>query len=223
MNDQAEDEIPQPADHVQMMMVAIDGKVPGLVADLFSIQRDLDFARQCAAGYLQRNFADGEPHQASPDSEQQTLLAAALWSAAVIAYRRAFAVGKGHLVPKSQRFDIKGLREQLLTPQQAAIDDQLRQMADQHVAHRVSDLEQMRFLVALWPSPYPRAVAGAGPMLVHFIGPEPVVAEGLIEICDALLTRIGQELEPFIHARREELARDHLDYLYDLTEHPPSD
>jgi len=98
-----------------MIMTAIEGKVPGLVADLYSIQRDLDFARQCATGYLQRGFASGQPQQPSPDAEQ-TLLATALWSAAVIAHRRAFAVGKGHLVPKSQRFDIKGQREQLLHP-----------------------------------------------------------------------------------------------------------
>lgn len=201
-----------------MMMVAINGEVPGLVADLYSIQRDLDFARQCAAGYLRRGFADGQPQQPPPDPEQ-TLLATALWSAAVIAYRRTFAVGKGHLVPKSQRFDIKGLREQLLTPEQAAIDAQLRQMADQHVAHRVSDLEQMRFLVALTPPPFPREVAGVGPMLLHMIGPEAVVAQGLIEICDALLTRIGQELGPFIEARREQLnGVEHLDRLYEAAE-----
>jgi hypothetical protein len=121
------------------------------------------------------------PNKPSPSDPEQTLLATALWSAAVIAYRRAFAVGKGHLVPKSQRFDIKGLRTQLLTPEQAAVDDQLRQMADQHVAHRVSDLEQMRFLVALTPPPLPPEVAGLGTMMVHMIGPEAAVAKGLSE------------------------------------------
>jgi hypothetical protein len=204
-----------PPGQVQMLMTAIEGKVPGLVADLYSIQRDLDFARQCAAGYLQRGFANGQP-QEPPSDPEQTLLATALWSSAVIAYRRAFAVGKGHLVPKSQRFDIKGLREQVLTPEQAAIDAKLRQMADQHVAHRVSDLEQMRFLVVLTPPPLPRQVAGVGPMMVHMIGPEAVVAQGLVGICDALLTHIGQELEPFIEARRQQLnGPEHLDKLYE--------
>jgi|GEM_PF-5451535 len=65
-------------------------------------------------------------------------------------------------------------------------------MADQHVAHRVSDLEQMKFLVALTPPPLPRAVAGVGTMMVHMIGPEAVVADGLIEICDVLLARMGR-------------------------------
>jgi hypothetical protein len=201
-----------PRGQVQMIMTAIEGKVPGLVADMYSIQRDLDFARQCAAGYLQHGWGNPQHQPADPE---QTLISTALWSAAVIAYRRAFAVGKGHLIPKSQRFDIKGLREQVLTPEQAAIDDQLRQMADQHVAHRVSDLEQMKFLVALTPPPLPREVAGLGTMMVHMIGPEAVVAEGLIEICDALLARINQELEPFLNARREQLnGPEHLDRLY---------
>lgn len=221
----------QPPGSVHMIMTAINGKVPGLVADLYSIQSDLDFARQCGAGYLQRGFDhDGQPRQLT--DPEQTLLARALWSAAVIAYRRAFAVGKGHLVPKSQRFDIQGLRAQVLTPEQAAIDTQLRQMADQHVAHRVSDLEQMRFQVALTPPPMERAVAGVGPMLLQMIGPEPVVAQGLIEICDVLLTHIDQQLWPFIEARRQELnGPEHLDGLYAAAadqntgpdpHHPPS-
>jgi hypothetical protein len=74
----------------------------------------------------------------------------------------------------------------------------------------------MRFLVVLTPPPLPRRVAGVGPMLVHMIGPEAVVAQGLIEICDALLTRISQELEPFIEARRQQLnGAGHLDRLYE--------
>ncbi|WAJ43125.1 hypothetical protein OK015_18060 [Mycobacterium sp. Aquia_216] len=195
---------------------AIEGKVPGIVADVFSIQRDLDFARQCAAGYLQRTAFDddGQPLQQTEEPDR-TLLAEALWSAAVIAYRRAFATGKAHIVPKEQRFDIKGLRAHVFTPEQTELDDQLRGMADQHVAHRVSDLEQMKFQVTLTPPPHPRAVAALGPWMLHMIGPTTDVAEGMIGICDVLLPILAQEMQPFYNAMAQKLSDpEQLDRLY---------
>jgi hypothetical protein len=196
----------QPPTELDFMQVAIEGHLPGMVADLFSIQRDLDFARQCAAGYLARAFNEGHPAELHGDPEQ-ALIAEALWSAALISYRRAFAIGRGHLVPKAQRFDIKGLREQLLSPQQLEADTQLREMIDQHIAHRASDLEMVKYLVLLTPPPLPRQVAGVGPTMVHFIGPEAIVAQGLIEICNVLLEPIGQELTKFMQSQREALHR----------------
>lgn len=203
-------------------MTAIEGKVPGLLADLFSIERDLGFARQCAAGYLQRAAfdADGQERQQAADPDR-SLLAAALWSAAVTAYRRAFATGRGHLVPKNERFDIQGLRDHVLTPEQAALDADLRDMANRHVAHRVSDLEQMKYLVVLTPPPQPRAVARLMPWMLHMIGPVAAVAEGMIEICDVLLSHIAREMEPFANDMAQKLSEpEQLDRLYANSEYP---
>jgi hypothetical protein len=203
----------QPPPGVPLLQVAIEGPLPGLIADLFSIQSDIQFARHCAAGYLARAYDAGQP--AGPDKgPEQSLIAKAMWSAALISYRRAFGSGRGHLVPKAQRFDIKGLREQLLNPEQLEADTHLREMIDQHVAHRVSDLEQVKYLVLLTPPPLPRQVVGVSPMMIHMIGPEAAVAQSLIEICDILLPAIGQQINTFGENQREALNREHIDRLY---------
>jgi hypothetical protein len=87
-------------------------------------------------------------------------------------------------------------------------------MIDQHVAHRVSDLEQVKMQVWLTPPPLPRAVAGIGPFVAYFVGPEPEVARRLIDICDAILQPIDIEIGKFLDSQIALMNRDHLDALY---------
>jgi len=62
------------------------------------------------------------------------MMAKAVWPASLTSYRRAFAVGRGHVVPKAQRLNIQGLREEQLNPAQKATDLQLRAIIDKHIA-----------------------------------------------------------------------------------------
>jgi hypothetical protein len=195
---------------VQYLSTAIEGKFPGVITDLHSIQGDLAFARDCAVAYL----AGGAGAARTALSSEQALVARALWAAGVVAYRRAFAVGKGHIVPKAQRFNIKKLREQVFTSEQQAADDGLREMVDQYIAHRVSDHELSKMYVFLAPPPMPREIAALGPMVATRIGPPPEVAQQLVENCTVLLEPINHAINEALDQQRRVIEPD-LDRLYE--------
>jgi hypothetical protein len=198
-------------------VASIQGKFAGTICDLVSIQEDLTFARDTAVKCL-ADMPPGEPQSGQQASSEQAMMAKAVWSASLTSYRRAFAVGRGHVVPKAQRFDIQGLREEQLSPAQKATDLELRDIIDKHIAHRTSDLEQMRLLIFLNPPPLPRGVAGVGPFSIHHLSPKRELVEALIEICDVLLAPINQAINQMLERARQLAETNSIYRLYDEIE-----
>src|ERR1700677_3246343 len=105
---------------VQLIILYIRNEMPGRIADLYSIQDDLQFASHSAVVYYRREFAEPKSPR---DDETQTIVNRALWSAALSAYRRAFTKGRSFNLGES-RFKLGAMRESLLSAeQQQAHDD----------------------------------------------------------------------------------------------------
>ena len=100
---------------------------------LFAIQQDLGFVIR-ALDRLTPLIPD--------DSDDASLIAEALWSAALIAYTRCFTSGRRTAL----RFDDLGLPQTI-----ADLHRHLDSMRDKHIAHPVSDLEQVSVLSARAP------------------------------------------------------------------------
>ncbi|AEV73759.1 hypothetical protein MycrhN_3229 [Mycolicibacterium rhodesiae NBB3] len=192
--------------------IGLSGPMPGALADLQSLANDVEFARQCALGYL--------AYSSSTPTSEQPLVAKALWFAGAIAYRRAFTSGRGHLVAGGSRLKIKDAWTTLLTTDQLAAHDDTLRMANQHIAHRVADHEGAVVVAVLTPPPGPREVAGVGHMLVHMIGPEVVVAERLASVCDVLLGLFRTEAERLGTLIRTKLDEANIDELYAVSSIP---
>lgn len=188
--------------------VGLTGPMPGALADLQSLVNDVEFARQCALGYV----AYASPTPTPPPD--QALVARALWFAGAIAYRRAFTSGRGHLVAGGSRLKIKDAWTTLLTPDQLSAHNDTLRMANQHIAHRVADHEGAVVVAVLTPPPAPREVAGVGQMLAHMIGPEVVVAERLASVGEVLLGLFNTEAERLGGLIRTRLGKANIDDLY---------
>ena len=100
---------------------------------LFAIQQDLNFVIR-ALDRLSPLIPD--------DSDDASVVAEALWSAALIAYTRCFTSGRRTAL----RFDDLGLSRTM-----ADLHHELDSIRDKHIAHPVSDLEQVSVLSARAP------------------------------------------------------------------------
>jgi hypothetical protein len=199
---------PQPLAGVPLPQKGLSGRLPGAIADLNSISRDIIFTRQCAAGYL----VSMPP--APREQEAEIVTRQALWFAGVISYRRAFTSGRGHLVANGSRIQINDQWKEVLNPDQQRVHEQVYVMANQHIAHRVAEHEGAVVTAILAPPPHPRAIVGTGIMLNVFIGPEVGLAEQLITICDVLLELISAEVQRLGAPLLELLQRQDIDGLY---------
>ncbi len=196
-----------PEGSASYLQVPLDGPAAGFTADLDSIARDLKFARSCAAAYVAN-----EDHE---DSEDHSILLQALWNAGVISYRRATSKGTGHLVTQGKRPRLEKELVPLLSEEQRQVHEQVMDMADKHVAHRVRDYEQARVVAVLEPPPGERRVVGIGVLGVHMIGPTPEVAQHLAEICALFLDVLSAQAAANNDALTKELnASADLDELY---------
>jgi hypothetical protein len=197
--------------------VGVTGEFAATICDLQSIRDDLNFAQYMAATTL-ANLADLEALGPTPDdpeqSAQRSAVVRALWSATLISYRRAFATGKSHAVPAASRFNIQGLREELLTPEQKHTDQELRDYIDKHVAHRALDLEQVKVLVFLNPPPNPRGIIGLSPATLFGFAPSKDLVNLLSEICDVLISAIEPQISRMTDNLQKALEREHLDAMY---------
>ena len=175
----------QPPLQQQLPQVVLTGPEEGRVADMVSVVADLTFARDAARTYAGATSSDPKP---LPD-----LVCRALWSSAVIAYRRAFNSGRGHIVTQGKRHvpDHAALVDLLSTEQRDA-DELARSTADKHIAHRVSDLEQIQVFAVLAPPPMPPAVLGVANFHAHYLGPEPRTALALAEVCDVFMANLQE-------------------------------
>jgi hypothetical protein len=164
------------------LQLALRGTSAGQLADLESLIADIQFARDCAATYLQRN-------------SDTDLVRRALWTSACVAYRRVFTKGKGHLSPQTPRPRPNENFTKALTADQLAAHNEVLEIANRHVAHRVGELEKANVLALLNPPPKPRSVVGVAPYLVHQAAPLNPVIESFIAVCDILLAGTVQERE----------------------------
>ncbi|MCX5046582.1 hypothetical protein OG921_25755 [Aldersonia sp. NBC_00410] len=191
----------------QFLRVGLTGPLAAWVSDLESIARDLNFARECAHGYATRLGANNE--LADP------LIAQALWNAGSIAYRRAFNSGRGHIENNASRPRLADKLVNLLTDEQTRAHEQVYEMANQHIAHRVGDHEGATVVAFLNPPPHARAIAGVGTLGAHMIGPERTVAERLIDVCGVFLEALAAEGQRCMTAIREDLdGNADLDAMY---------
>lgn len=178
-----------------LLQVGISGIEPGWVADVYSILNDITFAMRCANHYAaiahQHESGNADPDQEQRDGER--FIASAMWNAAVVAYRRGFNSGRGHLVKGGKRPRLSDPLIALLTDEQKAVHTGALDQANQHVAHRVSELEQIITMAALNPPEAPHGIAAVSLMRVHFIGPMAEFADTFAEICALFIAELQQE------------------------------
>lgn len=158
-------------------------KLAAEYADLMSIQTDLAFVKRACLSFLELD----------PNDDNRTLTRA-LWSSAVIAYRRTFTTGKGlGLVRGRPRFRvptsvIDALEDHLKFAHRAALEE-----GDKHIAHRTShELDQfpVHLLFDKDPSGAMR-ITGIASMAVSRIAPPPEEVELLGKVADVVGIAIG--------------------------------
>jgi hypothetical protein len=201
--------------HVVFPQVGLSGQLAGAIADLVSLERDVSFARDCALTYAK----NAHPID-TPKDDNTRFLCQAVWAAGAISYRRAFTSGKGHLVKQGSRLKINDRWKDILEPELLAAHGRVMETANQHIAHRVGDEEGVRIVAVLNPPPGPRAVAAIGHMLIHAVGPEPVVAERLTQVCTVLLELIATEKARLEAILLEKLREQDVNQLYAAAETP---
>ncbi|SPM33101.1 hypothetical protein MycrhN_3229 [Mycobacterium rhizamassiliense] len=202
----------QPTDPQWLRHPAVDltGDAGGQIADFLSLAGDISFARDCAASYVRWERGD-----ATAGGEQvDDMIKRALWTSCCIAYRRVFTSGKGY-IPGKPRTRPTETFVAALNPEQLAAHEEVLDTANKHIAHRVSDLEQILVQVVLQPPPFPRDIATITTQLLHFMGPTIEMAETFIPVCDLLLAGTQQQEASFRQGVREDLQRDHLDAMYE--------
>lgn len=197
-----------PPEGVTYLQSGLQGALPGTIADLNSLFRDITFARQCAVGYL----ATMPP--VPNEQEAHSVARQALWFAGAISYRRAFTSGRGHLVSNGRRVRINDQWKEVLTPDQQRAHEQVLLMANRHIAHRVAEHEGVVVTAVLNPPPLPREVVGTGLMLAVLVGPEEGLAEQLIAACDLVLALIAAEDQRLRTLLLEGLQQRDIDSLY---------
>jgi hypothetical protein len=156
-------------DGIALPQFAINTANSAKVADLTSIAYDLEFVI-AAIDELAEIEDLTDP--------AMNVRISALWQAATIAYRRCFASGKAHGAKKQARLRIP---REWVSALGESLDDfhqKLISLADQHVAHRVSDAQQALVLVQLAPEGEPRSVVGVGVVHMSLQLPDQFVALG---------------------------------------------
>jgi hypothetical protein len=90
-----------------------------------------------------------------PDGFGDFRLASALWISGLIMYRRCFTSGKGTAVGQSRALTPHGLAD-ALEPEQRGLHGDALLMAERHVAHRVTDQDEIEVWVEVEHGPPPR-------------------------------------------------------------------
>jgi hypothetical protein len=194
---------------IQYLQLGLVGDSAGALADLKSLAGDVQYARWCAATYLQW-MTGGGPE--GPDADN---LKRAIWTTCCITYRRVFTNGKGHISPQQPRPKPNENFPAALTPEQLEAHNSVLDTANRHVAHRVNELEMVSVSVVLTPPPMERGIVGIGTMLAHYAGPiEVPVVERFIEVCDLLTAGTEQHFQLLSQQAVELLKQRDLDEMY---------
>jgi hypothetical protein len=198
----------------EFLVAAIDGTSASKLSDLDSLMRDVTVARRCVKTYLDWTGPE------SPQDEQSQVIRAALWSAAVISYRRAFNSGKALGQPQAPRLKIPDDWTKSLKQAQRNAHDEALVIANKHVAHRVGDHEVGGVRALFAPPPEPREVVGIVSALGHVSEPVEHLPELLLQVCDVLIEKISGMKDELSNAILEGLRQQDVDALYDVAVGP---
>ena len=186
----------------QLLRVNLEGPLPGRVADLWSIEQDLRFVADCCGKWLELQSGN----------DDAALVERALWEAATIAYGRCFHQGKGNLESQRPRYRIpEHVIDQLGS---RATHDTVMADRNQHIAHRISDHEQVKVTGYLAPDPAPRAMVGVGAWGAILASREAPDIDALRVLAERLYQAVAAERES-LQQRIMELAPDHLEKFYE--------
>jgi hypothetical protein len=149
------------------------------------------------------------------ENQEQKVTRQALWYAGVIAYRRAFTSGRGHLVQSGSRIKINDeWRDAVFDADQLDAHKRIWTMSDRHIAHRVAEHEGAVVVANLTPPPLPRGVVNTLVLLNKYVGPPEELAEKLITMCDLLLAVIAAEVQRLGKLLHELLEKQDIEGLY---------
>ncbi len=154
-------------------------------------------------------------------AEEDLLIRRALWAAAVIAYRRGFTGGRSLIGKGQPRRKIPDALMDSLSEELQKAHNEVLDMADKHFAHRVSDLEQIQVVLMLAPPPNPRAVIGAGHLMVKFVGPAPELLDQLSELAEMFEGTLQTEVAVLNQSLLDE-SQPHAEALYASTKVLPT-
>ena len=199
-----------PPGEEEYLVAAIDGSTASKLSDLDSLVRDVTFARRCVKTYLEWIRPE------SPWDETGGIIRAALWSAAVISYRRAFSAGKALGQSQASRLRVPDDWTKSLNQDQLDAHEQVLTIANKHVAHRVGDHEVAGVRALLMPPPEPREVVGIVSALGHVSEPVNHLPEPFIQVCDVLIEKISGMRNELANTTLERLRQQDVDRLYDV-------
>lgn len=191
-----------------LIQVSFSGPLPSELADITSLLEDFTFAKDCAAAYLNlKNLSIDDP--------SRKVVGQALWTAAVIAYRRGFTKGKAQLVPQASRLKIPGDFYDQLKPEYRQAHDEILAIGNQQMAHYTGAQDNRSVVALLMPPPQPRAVFGTAVMNIGLGTPLDERVRQLGSLClnliDNLAKRLGKlnaDFDAFVRTQN-------LDDLYD--------
>lgn len=159
--------------------VTLGGEFPSLLADVSSIVLDLAFAAETFARI--------------GDDLSDPLVRRALWDAGTVAYRRGFSTGRSLIDSKRARTRVPEQLLDSLDEDGRTMHDRILREANQHIAHRVSDLEQARVILLLANPVLSRKVLGVGPFTVRYLGPVTTDARLAAQVAANLRDAMAQQ------------------------------
>ncbi len=205
-----------------LIQVSFSGELPSQLADVRSLKEDFQFAKQCAAAYLNL-------HKVNMDEESRKVVSRGLWVAAAISYRRGFTTGKAQLVPQGSRLKIPKSWFESLKPEYKEAHEEILAVANQQIAHHTGKNEHYIVAALLMPPPLPRALAGVGVMNlgVASLGDERVrqlgsLCNGLIDGLEKRFGELGDEFEKFVKEQNLDDLYDNPKKINDRDKTPPA-
>jgi hypothetical protein len=167
------------------------GRDVSLMADIYALEGDLEFAGKCAAAHLRLS------QYAHPEDSVEDISSKALWNAALISYRRAFTTGRAHLLTNGSRLNLRDVVEQIVPKERAKTHAELMRLASKHVAHRTDvDLDNISFAIVLTPETAdPPSIHSTELVQERAIGLDPAFVVSTIELIQLLYKRLGEELQ----------------------------
>lgn len=179
----------------QMHVAAIEGPQAARLADLGSIMQDLAYVIGCCERLVP---------MVEEDSQPESVLVEALWSAAVIGYCRCFATGKRHGLDEDILMDLPG--------DPVGLHRFVRDMRDKRIAHSVNPFEQIRVGVVLPPPGTAEAqIEGIVTLSLRHVASSVEGVRGLWQLARTLRERVAElgqeaEQEAFTEAREIPIA-----------------
>lgn len=179
-------------------VVDVSTPTTAVVKDLASLRRDLELTKTFIETLIERGFL-GDHDSRHPDI--------ALWIAAVTSYGRAFGNG----VRRAARLSTDGLDEADQRKHQHLID-----LRNKHIAHSVSDLEQVTVQAYLTDSAFAkRATTRVGQTFIE-IPPDESEGRDLLALSEYFLADIDRRLRAAHIQVGRELNELGLDHVYAL-------